>query len=104
MHAAAQARVSIIAPVSAVFRRGASPDAQSAWPVVIDGTVVGGDSVAGFEVIELPVPLDAYNHDHEQARRSLRRIADLESPDRVPCHRGPLTGPNVRETLLRACA
>jgi glyoxylase-like metal-dependent hydrolase (beta-lactamase superfamily II) len=107
-------------------------------PVTIDGTVVEGDDVAGFEVIELAghapgliglwrardrvalvsdafymtdmwgrpiepaLPLDAYNHDREQARRSLRRLADLDPLLVAPGHRGPLTGPGVRAALLRA--
>jgi hydroxyacylglutathione hydrolase len=108
--------------------------------VRVDGTVAGGDSVAGFEVIELPghapgliglwrerdrvalvsdafymtdmlgrpiepvVPPDAYNQDSEQARSSLCRLADLDPLVAAPGHRGPLTGPGVRDALLRAAA
>lgn len=49
------------------------------------------------------LPLDAYNHDREQARRSLRRLADLDPLVVGPGHLGPLTGPDVRAALLRAC-
>jgi hydroxyacylglutathione hydrolase len=109
-------------------------------PVTIDGTVAAGDTVAGFEVVELPghapgliglwrerdrlalvsdafymtdmlgrpaepvLPPDAYNHDSEQARSSLRRLADLDPLVAAPGHRGPLAGPHVRDVLLRAAA
>ncbi len=48
------------------------------------------------------LPLDAYNHDSAQARRSLRRLAELDPAIAAPGHRGPLAGPDARDALLRA--
>ena len=50
------------------------------------------------------LPLDAYNHDREQARASLLRLAELDPVVVAPGHLGPLTGPDIRDTLLRAAA
>jgi glyoxylase-like metal-dependent hydrolase (beta-lactamase superfamily II) len=109
-------------------------------PVHVDGTIREGDTVAGFEVIELAghapgqiglwrerdrvalvsdcfyvtdlygrpqapaVPPDPYNFDTEQARRSLRRLADLEPAIALPGHLGPLSGPDVGDQLRAAAA
>lgn len=48
------------------------------------------------------VPLDAYNLDTAQARRSIRKLAGLEPLVVLPGHLGPLTGPGVVPQLLRA--
>ncbi len=111
-----------------------------AWdggPVHISGTLVEGDDVAGFKVIELPghapgqiglwresdrlalssdcfytldiwgrdcpprLPLQAYNYDTEQARASIRKLAELEPAAAWPGHAKPVTG-DVRAALERA--
>jgi glyoxylase-like metal-dependent hydrolase (beta-lactamase superfamily II) len=48
------------------------------------------------------VPLDAYNHDTDQARASLRKLADLELSLAAPGHLGPLTGDDVPGEIRRA--
>ncbi len=48
------------------------------------------------------VPLDAYNLDTAQALRSIRKLAELEPAVVLPGHLGPLTGPDVVPSLLRA--
>jgi glyoxylase-like metal-dependent hydrolase (beta-lactamase superfamily II) len=48
------------------------------------------------------VPLDAYNLDTEQARRSIAKLAELRPATVCPGHRGPLTGPDVVERLSAA--
>jgi glyoxylase-like metal-dependent hydrolase (beta-lactamase superfamily II) len=48
------------------------------------------------------LPLDAYNQDTEQARRSLRRLAALAPRTVAPGHLGPLRGPDVADLLRRA--
>jgi glyoxylase-like metal-dependent hydrolase (beta-lactamase superfamily II)/predicted ester cyclase len=111
-----------------------------AWdggPVEIADTLVEGDRVGSFEVIELPghapgqiglwresdrlalstdcfytldiwgrdceavVPMEIYNYDTEQARASIRKLAELEPAAAWPGHAKPLTG-DVRGSLLRA--
>ena len=102
-------------------------------PVHIDGTVTEGDSIAGFEVIDLPghapgliglwrardrvalvsdcfymtdmhgrpqppsVPLDCYNLDTAQAKRSIAKLAALRPSIVLPGHLGPLSGPDVAQ-------
>ena len=109
-------------------------------PVQIDGTLKEGDSVAGFEVVDLPghapglvglwrerdrvalvsdcfymtdmhgkpqppaVPLDAYNFDTDEAKRSIAKLAALRPAVVLPGHLGPLTGPDVVEQLEAAAA
>ena len=109
-------------------------------PVHIDGSVKEGDSVAGFEVVELAghapgliglwresdrvalvsdciyaadmhgkpqppaVPLDAYNLDTDQARRSVARLAALKPALVCPGHLGPVDGPHIVEQLEDAAA
>jgi hydroxyacylglutathione hydrolase len=109
-------------------------------PVHIDGTVQEGDTIAGFQVIDLPghapgliglwresdrvalvsdcfymtdmhgrpqppaVPLDLYNLDTEQAKRSIAKLAALAPAVVWPGHRGPLTGPEVVAQLEAAAA
>jgi hydroxyacylglutathione hydrolase len=111
-----------------------------AWdggPVKIAGTVVEGDEVAGFKVVDLPghapgqiglwresdrlalvsdcfytldiwgrdsephVPFEIYNFDTEQARASMRKLAEMEPAAAWPGHAKPLTG-DVRGALERA--
>jgi glyoxylase-like metal-dependent hydrolase (beta-lactamase superfamily II) len=48
------------------------------------------------------VPNDAYNFDTDQARVSIRKLADMDPAECAPGHLGPLTGPDVREQLLGA--
>ena len=50
------------------------------------------------------VPLDAYNLDTAQARRSIQKLAELRPAIACPGHLGPLTGPNVVEQLEAAAA
>lgn len=50
------------------------------------------------------VPQEAYNLDTEQARASIRKLADLDPLVVAPGHLGPLTGPGVRAELERAAA
>jgi hydroxyacylglutathione hydrolase len=50
------------------------------------------------------VPLEAYNLDTEQARRSIRKLATLAPAVVCPGHRGPLTGPAVVALLEAAAA
>jgi glyoxylase-like metal-dependent hydrolase (beta-lactamase superfamily II) len=49
------------------------------------------------------VPHPAFNHDTEQARASLRKLAALDPAIACPGHAGPLTG-DVRAQLERAAA
>ena len=106
-------------------------------PVKISGTLVEGDQIAGFEVIELPghapgqiglwrssdrlalssdcfytldiwgrdcppkLPIESYNYDTEQARASIRKLAELEPAVAWPGHAKPVTG-DVRAQLERA--
>lgn len=117
---------------------GAMHHVWDGGPVTIDRTLAEGDSVAGFEVIELPghapgliglwrasdrlalvsdafymtdmwgrpqepaLPLHAYNADSAQAAASLRKLAERDPLVVGAGHLGPLTGPGIRETLLRA--
>ena len=107
-------------------------------PVHCDGRVQEGDTVAGFEVIDLPghapgliglwrerdrvalvsdcfymtdmhgrpqppaVPVDAYNFDTDEARRSILKLAGLNPAVVLPGHLGPLDGPDVVEQLQAA--
>jgi steroid delta-isomerase-like uncharacterized protein len=48
------------------------------------------------------VPVAAYNWDTEQARESLRKLADLGPRVAAPGHLGPLTGDDVPAELRRA--
>lgn len=48
------------------------------------------------------VPVDAYNLDTEQARESIRKLADLAPKIVAPGHLGPLTGDDVVGELRRA--
>jgi hydroxyacylglutathione hydrolase len=50
------------------------------------------------------VPLDAYNLDTAQARRSITKLAALDPAIAFPGHLGPLTGPDVVEQLETAAA
>jgi hydroxyacylglutathione hydrolase len=50
------------------------------------------------------VPVDAYNFDTEQARRSILKLADLEPAVVMPGHLGPLAGPDVVAQLRAAAA
>jgi hydroxyacylglutathione hydrolase len=50
------------------------------------------------------VPLDAYNLDTAQARRSIRKLAELRPAIACPGHLGPLTGPDVVAQLEAAAA
>jgi hydroxyacylglutathione hydrolase len=50
------------------------------------------------------VPLDAYNLDTAQAKRSIRKLAALRPAVVLPGHRGPLTGPDVVAQLEAAAA
>ena len=47
------------------------------------------------------VPFPMYNYDTEQARASIRRLAELEPAAAWPGHAKPLTG-DVRAQLLSA--
>jgi len=47
-------------------------------------------------------PHAAFNRDTEQARQSIRKLAELEPSSCWPGHLGPLAGPDVKEQLLRA--
>ena len=49
------------------------------------------------------LPMDGYNHDTEQARASLRRLAAMEPAAAYPGHANPLTD-DVRAQLERAAA
>jgi glyoxylase-like metal-dependent hydrolase (beta-lactamase superfamily II)/predicted ester cyclase len=49
------------------------------------------------------VPFDIYNFDTEQARASMRKLAELQPAAAWPGHAKPLTG-DVRSQLLRAAA
>jgi hydroxyacylglutathione hydrolase len=106
----------------------------------VAGTVVEGDRIAGFEVIELPghapgliglfresdrlalvsdalytldpqtglkrparVPHPAFNLDTDQARRSIRKLAELDPSIAWPGHADPVAG-DVRAQLERAAA
>jgi hydroxyacylglutathione hydrolase len=106
-------------------------------PVKISGTLVEGDQIAGFEVIELPghapgqiglwrssdrlalssdcfytldiwgrdcppkLPIEAYSYDTEQARASIRKLAEMEPAVAWPGHAKAVTG-DVRAKLERA--
>lgn len=48
------------------------------------------------------VPHHAFNEDTDQARESIRKLANLEPTSCWPGHLGPLAGPDVKEQLLRA--
>ena len=50
------------------------------------------------------VPLDAYNLDTGQARRSIAKLAAMNPAIVVPGHLGPLTGPDVVTQLEAAAA
>ena len=50
------------------------------------------------------VPLDAYNLDTAQARRSIRKLAALRPAVVCPGHLGPLTGPDLAAQLEAAAA
>jgi hypothetical protein len=50
------------------------------------------------------VPLDAYNLDTAQAKRSIAKLAQLRPKIVCPGHLGPLTGPDVVEQLEAAAA
>lgn len=107
-------------------------------PVHIDGTVEEGDTIAGFEVVELAghapgqiglwrasdrvalvsdcvyvtdmhgrpqppsVPLESYNFDTAQAKRSIAKLAALNPAVALPGHLGPLAGRDVVAQLEAA--
>ncbi len=48
------------------------------------------------------VPLEAYNHDTERARESIRALAALAPRTVWPGHRGPLVGDDLTDVLRRA--
>jgi steroid delta-isomerase-like uncharacterized protein len=48
------------------------------------------------------LPMAGYNHDHEQARASLRKLAALEPAACHPGHANPIAGDDVRARLERA--
>ena len=50
------------------------------------------------------VPLDAYNLDTAQARRSIAKLAAMQPATVLPGHLGPLTGPDVVAQLEAAAA
>ena len=50
------------------------------------------------------VPPDAYNFDTAQAKRSIAKLAALAPAIVLPCHLGPLTGPDVVAQLEAAAA
>jgi hydroxyacylglutathione hydrolase len=50
------------------------------------------------------VPLNAYNHDTEQAKRSIAKLAALNPSVAAPGHRGPLTDDDIVAQLERAAA
>jgi glyoxylase-like metal-dependent hydrolase (beta-lactamase superfamily II) len=50
------------------------------------------------------VPHEAYNADTDQARRSIRALAELDPLVAAPGHLGPLRGAGVRAELERAAA
>jgi glyoxylase-like metal-dependent hydrolase (beta-lactamase superfamily II) len=50
------------------------------------------------------VPLDAYNADTAEAKRSIAKLAALRPAIVCPGHRGPLTGPDVVAQLAAAAA
>jgi glyoxylase-like metal-dependent hydrolase (beta-lactamase superfamily II) len=50
------------------------------------------------------VPLDAYNMDTAQAKRSIAKLAGLRPGVVCPGHLGPLTGPDVVAQLEAAAA
>ena len=50
------------------------------------------------------VPLDAYNFDTEQAKRSIAKLADLRPAVACPGHLGPLAGDDAVEQLRAAAA
>jgi glyoxylase-like metal-dependent hydrolase (beta-lactamase superfamily II) len=50
------------------------------------------------------VPLDPYNLDTAQARRSIEKLAALDPAIALPGHLGPLTGPDVVAQLEAAAA
>jgi glyoxylase-like metal-dependent hydrolase (beta-lactamase superfamily II) len=50
------------------------------------------------------VPVDAYNLDSDEARRSIAKLAALKPRVVCPGHLGPLEGPDVVELLLAAAA
>jgi glyoxylase-like metal-dependent hydrolase (beta-lactamase superfamily II) len=50
------------------------------------------------------VPLDVYNLDTAQAKRSIAKLAALRPAIAAPGHLGPLTGPDVVEQLEAAAA
>jgi hydroxyacylglutathione hydrolase len=51
---------------------------------------------------EASVPHPAWAWDHEKAKQSVRRLAELEPKVVATGHERPLRGENLRETLLRA--
>jgi glyoxylase-like metal-dependent hydrolase (beta-lactamase superfamily II) len=50
------------------------------------------------------VPMAAYNYDTEQARASIRKLADLEPQACWPGHANAIVGADVRAQLERAAA
>jgi hydroxyacylglutathione hydrolase len=50
------------------------------------------------------VPLDAYNLDTAEAKRSLAKLAALRPAIALPGHLGPLSGPDVVAQLEAAAA
>jgi hydroxyacylglutathione hydrolase len=50
------------------------------------------------------VPLDAYNLDTAEAKRSIAKLAALRPAIALPGHLGPLSGPDVVAQLEAAAA
>jgi hydroxyacylglutathione hydrolase len=124
-------------PVSKQLQKAFHRYAWDDGPVQTTGTIKEGDSVAGFQVIDLPghapgliglwreqdrlaivsdcfytldmfgrscpasVPAQTYNYDTDQARQSIRKLAEMEPAAAWPGHADPLTG-DVRGQLLKA--
>lgn len=96
-----------VADFEVVELAGHAPGMIGLWRAS-DGVALVSDTVYLLSMAGRPappqVPQDAYNLDTEQARASLRKLAQLDPRIVAPGHLGPLTGPDVRVQLEAAAA
>jgi hydroxyacylglutathione hydrolase len=69
---------------------------------LVSDTVYWADSARLRELDHPVVPHRAWNIDHEQARESVRKLAELDAALVCPGHTAPHSGPDLRDQLLRA--
>jgi glyoxylase-like metal-dependent hydrolase (beta-lactamase superfamily II) len=96
-----------VAGFEVVDLRGHAPGQIGLWRER-DGVALVSDCIYCTDLHGRPqppsVPVDAYNLDTDEARRSIAKLAALKPRVVCPGHLGPLEGPDVVELLVAAAA